>query len=453
MLSNKKSPFLLVLTTILLFSSCITNNKSLGSDFISEDYYLKVQVESIPIKVTSQLPDSVQASSTSTLINGYISDPIFGTTKVGSVVKVSPINDTINFGTNPEYIKAEMTFSVDSTKLVLKEDEGLAQNIYIYKLKRDIDTLRLYNYSYKPEDFETELIGVGSPVYFGSKNMKISIRESFGKELLATSKEELEDFDKFQKRVKGLYISTDSPETIRKGGRLNYIGVSSCFITLNYKLTDSEKGLLKRDTTTTFVVGRDFSINISTTGSAHLASDNPTDHLYVDAFAGVKPHISGVELKKTLLDWAKSKSIDPQRILFSRASIVFPYKTPDEQIELSLYSKSIFACTVYAHPDSVKSLIPIPEVYSVQNPGLRNGSFEEYTCDITNHLQKLITMDDEKIVTGDQDLWFSPLISYADQYNNVYHRFDMTGYNRTILNGPTADKKPYLKFTYVVMNK
>ena len=444
--------FTLILLSIFTISSCITVNKELGDQFVPDDQIFKVYSDEFPIEIQSALPDSIQSASSTHLIFGAMNSGTFGMTTVSTVANLTPAMDSVSFGEHPELVKATLNLTVDSTRYFYPEDEGLAQNLYLYKLNRQIDTVRLFNASYTAEDFDPTPISVGSPVYNGEDKIKIEISESFAKELLATTDEEFIDYEKFTERIKGLCLATGDINSSREGGRINYLSTASSYISVKYKHTEAEKEISRKDSTFNFYFGASFAVNLTSTGSQSLASEHATDHLYIDGYNGVKPYIKGTYLQKLMEDWAKSKGLEANNIILSKASVIFPYETPNSSRELNLFHGAIFGFTRTNHADSVKTFYPLPDVYKLTNTGSMNPSHEYYSCNITCHLQDLlINKDPEGISNGSADLWFMPLLNYADSRGNQIVTLDNVTYRNTILNGCNAKRRPTLKFSYVVM--
>lgn len=342
----------------------------------------------------------------------------------------------------------------DSTVVYNQSQEGIAQNIYIYKLTRSLDSTTLFNTSLTAADYDPTPISVGSPIFFGDDSLKIYLSEDYGKELLKTTPAEFDSLSLFVERVKGLYITTDTPDLVAEGGRLNYLNLGESYIYLNYYLTDPERDFNRFDTTETFMVGYGFAVNSLRTSSDALANDTPGDKLYIESMSGIKPKINGDKLKKILTEWMEENGYNNKNVLISRASLDFPYEADysDYDILDNQYPSNIFPCYKYASPDSLQSYRPLEEIYSNTSIGQINRSLLKYTCDITDYVQSLIKKDAAKI-TSEDDLYISPVYSYTDSSSNTYYAFDCDNYRKAILNGPTSERKPTLTLTFAILNE
>jgi hypothetical protein len=452
-MSIKKITLSLLVSSFILFTSCIENDKSLGSQFLSSDYILKIDTARFDLPLSIATIDSIQGYSSSSMIIGSLCDPQFGAMYSSAATMICPYSDSSYFGINPELKSVYIRMTIDSTVVYNKNQEGIAQNIYIYRLRRDMDSTMLFNTSLTSKDYDPVPISKGSPVFFGDDSLKIYLDENFGKELLSTTAAEFDSVSLFVKRIKGLYITTDTPEIMAEGGRLNYLSLGNSYIYLNYYLTDPQRGFNKHDTTETFMVGYGYALNSIRTSSDALASDSPTDKLYIESMSGVKPMISGVKLREAIDSWIAEKGYSRNSILISRASLSFPYEVDVEDYDIvtNQYPQSIFPCFRYAATDSIRSFRLLDEVYTNSAIGAISRSLKKYTCDITSYTQALIRMD-VKDISNQYDLYLSPIYSYTNSSNNTYYSFDAESYRKAILNGPSAQRKPSLTITYAILN-
>ncbi len=457
-MSIRKFSFLLLLPLSFLLSSCVENDKSLGEQFLSNDYFLRVKTVSFDnLPIDNKANDTIQGISNKNMLIGYLSDPIYGDKEFSSASIIVPLSDSTYFGINPILKDVYLTMVVDSIIYFDNSQEGIPQNVNIYKLKSDLDSTRGFNNSIKASDFEPIPVSVGSPTLYGKSTIKVNLSKEFGNELLSTTASEFADMGLFLERIKGLYVTIDPPENMQDGGRLNYMSLSSSIIYLDYYLTDPERDFVLKDTTETFLFGYIFCLNQYNVGSKHLENSHPKDTLYLDGLAGVKPHISAVELKNLLNKWIDTTSYDHNAVIVSRAYLELPYTMPDD---FKLFNKerpgSIYPCTAdFSAKDTMRFYTPVTDAYAVSSPGAINTSLQKYVCDITSYIQDLVSMEDRE-VSESWDLWITPLYLYSDSSNNSYYYFDTNNYNRVILNGPDPSvagrPKPTLVLTYSLIN-
>lgn len=432
-------------------TSCITSNKNIGTSFATDDLQLISKKVSFDIPLTLATPDSIQSYSTTTMLVGEIKNKLFGTAKSGSVSFIIPSSDTCFLGFDPKLINAYAIISIDSTFTTIPSQEGMAQNITLYKLTSDIDTTKMFNTSFASTDFDPKPISVGSSVYYGEDSIKIMISDEYAEELLRTSQKEFDSTDLFIKRMKGIYMTATTASTNAEGGRLNYIPVSKSYIRVNYQLTDPGQGFLDHDTSQVFVLGYYSAINTLTNTSSHLATSSPSDYLYMDCWSGVKPKIKGETIKGILQNWAINNGFDNKRVIIARAYLTFPFETPEDFNNVDNYPDLIYPCTVAESADSVRFFYPLSEIYSNTYKGALSRSLKHYTCDITSYVQEVISTD--KILDSSKDLWIMPIRTVTDESSGTtYYNFDTINYSYTILNGPNAADKPTLSIWYSVIN-
>lgn len=440
-----------VLAALFLLPSCIQSDKTTGSDLLPEDQFLKIRKSVLYPEFTLRSPDSLQAISYNALIFGTLTDPVYGTTEIRSIAHLIPSSDTIDFGEDPEFLSAYIQFRVDSTLCLTPDQEGIPQNIYLHKITRKIDSLTVFNTSFSDSDIDPVPITAGSPVFFGKDSIKVYLTADFGRELLATTEKELDSTALFIERIPGLCLRTD-PADGTPGGRLNYIPVSTPTIYLNFKYTNKDKGLEDRDTTTYFYFAKNYAINISSSESATLlASDEPGEYLYLETLAGIKPYISGQQMKEMLEAWRREQQIpEHSKILLARAHLDLFYDTPEDYGDFDLFPGSLVPGFRESHPDSLKFLYPLPEVEYSVNIGARNASLQKYTSDVTTYIQELLEME-ESAVTSKEDLWIVPLLISENSYQTTFYTVHPTLYRRIRLNGPLSERKPALTLTYSLL--
>lgn len=448
-MSIKKITLLFLLAPFTLFTSCIDANKTIGGGFLTEDYDLKVEKQIFNLPVTAKMPDSIQAYSGSSMIFGYLNDPRFGKSSVGSASFIKTMTDTTDFGENPVFKRAYITFNFDSTYITKRDQEGIAQNIYVYKLIKDLDSTKYFNTSFSAADYDPVPITVGTNTFFGGDSLRMELSESFGKELLSVTKSEIDTFKLFKKKIKGFYITSSSNDMITSGGRLNYISLASSYITVDYIHKHPTKG--NRDSSKTFIVGFDYALNYFKPGSKPLANDRPSNDLCLDGLAGVKPYVKGTDLMTMIGTWAEAKGInDVSKIILSRAYLEFPYEVPTDIDDMKSFPKMLYPCYQKSSKDSIQYFYPLGEVYKATNIGAINRSLSTYTCDITRYMQGLLKS--KNISETSNNLWLMPIVKYSDSYGNVYYNFDNVRYSKVVLNGMTANRKPTLVMVYAVMN-
>lgn len=468
-MSNKKSlVFLALLSTLFICTSCVKTDKTLGSQFVSDSFILKLDTAMFDVPVTNMALDSIQGYNTSYMMIGYLNDETFGYTSSGFATNIVPFTDSTYLGINPELVSVYIYLNVDSTAVIREDQRSAPQNFSVHKLTCALDTIKMYNTSISTSDYEAEPISVGSPVFFGDDSLKIYLSKEFGYELLATSVAEYDSVDLFIERIKGVYFTTDTPEVETGGGRMNYISIGGSTIYVKYLLTDPQRGFYKKDTTQTFALGHAHSINTAKTSSKALTNPNIADKLYIDSYDGIKPHIKGSDLKQILNTWISKNGFSKEDVLISRAALVFPYEFDSEDYNkyTNLYPQQIYPCKL-SNDDYLEYISPLPEIYNNAQIGQINRSQSNYTCEITNYIQDLIKNDE---VSEKDDLFICPILSYetasdmgASYYlyygfygggGQTYFGMDNQNYRQGILNGSGhPNRRPTLELTYSILNR
>ena len=470
-MSNKKRQFVVftLILSVLTYTSCIESNKSLGGQFVPEEFVLQVHSTEFDIPVTSSGLDNIQGYNTSYMTFGYIYDETFGYTSGGYATNIAPYGDSTYLGINPELKSAYIYMIVDSVSVIREDQRNIPQNIYIYKLKSDLDSLKLYNKSITQDDYYPTPINVGSPIFFGDDSIKIYLTEEYGRELLATSTAEFDSTQLFMERMKGLYITTDTPDINPGEGRINYSYLGGPTIYVSYALTDPQRGYYKKDTTQTFAVGYTHAINTAQTSSSKLAQDKTSEYLFIESLDGIKPKIKASDISDILNSWISENGFNKNELLISRAYIELPFEFDQDKYQdfTNLYPQQIYPCIYNNNMEYIRYLVPLSEIYTNTNIGMINRSLNSYSCDITNYIQKLLKREE---LTGESDLYLCPIMSYeaaaeTSSYDYMYsymygytpsgeqyYAMDNQDYRHGILNGSEhPERRPKLHITYTIV--
>ncbi len=425
----------------------------MGENLITDDYLLSVKIKTFDLPVTNRVCDSVQSVNSLSMLVGNMTDPVFGTVMSNSASYILPYSDTTDFGVNPKFISAYLSLSIDSTFYLNNNQEGIHQRLNIYKLTSVIDSCDGFNNSITADKYDPTPITKGQPIIYESGTLKIDLTEKFANELLSLTKEDFEDWDMFIEKIPGLFITMDPPVGTQEGGRLNYIDLGSSTIYVNYTLNNPEKNIQDLDTTEAFAFGYYTAFNNFRTSSSHLEDHSDTAKvLYTESLSGIKPHISAITLKKMLDQWITAEGLEDNTVILSRAELVFPYEMPadyekfDKEHPRYLYA---FTNTPWAN-DTLRFLKPIEDVRNNSNRGAIDRAHLQYSMDITSHIQDLIMKDIDDIDES-YNIWIAPMYLRETTSGTTYFEFNNKDYQKIVLNGPAADRKPTMKLTYSVM--
>lgn len=435
--------------------SCIENDRTLGQGLVPPEYNLILGTKTFDLPVTNRVSDSIQASNSSNMLVGTLSDPLFGTVKVNSASFILPYSDSTDFGDSPRLRSAYINLAIDSTYYLEDNQQGIHQRIRIYKLTTPIDSTKRFCNSITGADYDPVPVTVSDPVIYGSGTVRIDLTDEFAMELLSTTPEEFKDLNLFLDRIHGLYLEVEDPINTESGGRLNYLSLGYSTINIEYTLNDPDRGFVDHDTTESFVFGYTTALNNCTTTSEHLVDSTPGDSLFLEGLSGVKPHISAADLKQMLNNWLREEGLGTTPIFLSRAELTFPYEMPEDYSRFDTeHPAAIYAFTSTPWAtDTMRYYKPLPEIYNSVNTGKINRSVREYSLDITTYLQDLLQTD-SSYIDPSMDLWIAPIAERTSSYSStVYYEFDNHNYNKIILNGPLSERHPTLTITYGLMGE
>lgn len=443
-----------VLMGCILFSaviSCVDNDRTLGQQFVSDDYVLKIETAEFPLPVVQRVRDTVQGDNTSSMVTGYLYDEDYGAFTIAGASYVIPVSDSAYLGVEPEFKRVYMRLYIDSCFYYSDNSASMPQNISIYELVKPMDSTYMFNNSLTPDYISKEPISVGSTMIFGPSSVKIDLSPEYGEKLLTTTPGEFIDVDLFMKRFYGMYVKTDAPDTHQPGGRLNYIGLSSSMIYVDYVMNDPERGIVDKDTTVTFVLGYFQALNQFSATSRHLSTENPGDTLYLEGLSGIKPVVPADRLKDMMETWIEEVCSESgygrDAILLSRATLHFPYEMPDDYETFEIeHPAKIFPFTTDVNSSDSTAVFEAIDDLHYSSGGVMDRSHNEYYCDITRQMQDFILKDPSEVDSTD-DLWLCPVLVQTSTYYTVYD-FDSLNYYRLLLNGPSSDRPPYLTITY-----
>ena len=105
-------------SAILYTTSCIEVNKSLGDQFLPDDFVLRIDTAQFDIPVSTATLDSIQGFSSNYIMFGYINDEEFGYTKCSGASLIAPYTDSTYLGINPK-VKLKIFYLLYLTWILL----------------------------------------------------------------------------------------------------------------------------------------------------------------------------------------------------------------------------------------------------------------------------------------------------------------------------------------------
>jgi hypothetical protein len=139
-------PAVFVLAAVSVIS-CITVDKSLGSGNIPDDQKLKMETATFNIPVESKMADSLQGVSTSYMLVGAINTPEFGLAQFSVAANIVPYTAGMRYGQDPVIISTYIQLVKSALLSMTDNQDGITQDISVYRLKQPLDTINVYNNS------------------------------------------------------------------------------------------------------------------------------------------------------------------------------------------------------------------------------------------------------------------------------------------------------------------
>ncbi|MCF0178418.1 MAG: hypothetical protein HUJ90_07290 [Bacteroidales bacterium] len=423
----------------IFLTSCINTNYTIGSDLVPTNQNLKIRVGSFDIKVGEQMADSLQSTAYYLMFGNNV-DELYGLTTIDLAATVTPADSAMRFPADILEIKeAYITLVNTQIDTFQPEQENIFQNIYVYQLNRPLDTTDVYSNSVTDEDHFDEL--VNKPIFYdGSDSLIVNIDKELALYYLTATNEELDSLALYQETHYGLYFKAEMQAEGVLGGRIN--GFTDGSFTIRYSFRDS-LGFV-RDTTNLFTLG-DVNYGLAVCNFKHstadmaIGSDNDLELLFFEGLAGIKPHISALDIKDAISKWAADNNIDLSKLLLSRAIVNLPFEAPEVITDLDKLPTRLYPCR---RSTTVNNYINYAPLYTIYDSTFDRGDIDRvnltYHPDITMYLQDLIRRDRDKVEKSD-DLWIMSIYEYVQQsssssssssmydYYNMYNYYNMYG--------------------------
>ena len=445
------SKIIVLAASLFLVASCITVDKKAGEGLVPSDQIFKIAIKEFDLPVQMKSSDSLQTMTSGALVVGANKDSDLGVTTSYGAFRMYPQKDTNGFGTNPRINYLRMFIQVTGNIVLDEVDSRIPQNIYIHRLLTDLDSLKMYNNSISEADYDSNPLNPGGNTYFGGDTLNIELPADYARELLTASHEEMDSLELFVKRFKGFVIKTDPLPGSLVGGRFNIIVPSSITMALSYNHTDSK--IQKKDSVIFYyTTDTDLNLNIINHTSSVIETENPGEKMFVEGLAGVKPFIDMTQVRGMISDWAASINTPVDKIVISKAELVFPYEYPQNYKVLSQYPPQLYLATKSDGEayNSRKYYQLLNEISFTDDKGNMNKSLLTYNLNITSYFQSLLKGELTK--SYELKAYIMPVSSSTNSMTGEVNYFiDNTIYYKGVLNGNTAVRKPKLKIVYAII--
>ena len=463
---------LLLAVLPLALASCVKTSSEIGKDLIDQSLLYDTYTVEFPIEdIRLRRADDLSGFSDTRLAIGAIRDETFGLTTRSTAFSLIPALDTLDLGTDPEFVRFAVHFAADTISAATAGQEHIFQNLFIYSLTDTLSSKKSGTNRDVPHG--TEIVTRGVPVYDGKDSLSFELSPAYGQKYIdvikrlgpaLVSRTEGDTFNKYSdylKELPGIYIETDVPEGI--GGRINLFDLSVLSVSNNYYYRNENVGKLtvrstyngvRKDTSFIFIPGEptfydeaeymnqnkkfyQYAFN----RTSHEAPEGvATDKILIEGGGGLKPVIPAAQLRKKVVEAIAQRGGDPSKTVINKASLILPYEAPEDETEVDLFPSVISPTIRKSTDEGTINFAGLTDASaSSENQGDLDRANRAYAPDITYHMQQILLrtdLDTEK----DADIWFLTVHSetvanangnaeqeayyqqmmYAMYYNNLY---------------------------------
>ncbi len=418
----------------------------MGSDLVPANQVIRIYTADFEAPMFTANADSLNMSLPTYLEFGSVTTPMFGNTTTSGVVQLAPFSYQKEYGEDPVVKRMYSHIPISGFTIFDAKERYIPQNVYIYKLVKDLDHLDVYHNSFSEAYIDPIPVSKPGHVFLGGDTLYVEFQDSFAYELLQADSVERVNPDDFAKKFKGLYFTTEKYNESEPGGRINYLDIEESYLYLEYT---SGKG----DSLITYFFNTyNTYYNVSSHESSHLINKEPDHHLYYEGLAGVKPCLNAAALAEQIYTWAVQQTppLQTSHLLISRAQLVMPVAIPvdGDYSAVNNAPGQLYPCTLSPN-DSLVVHRPLKEINQENHGGTMNRTHWEYTYEITSYVQDLVKKSE---ITERDNLWILPTYSFTTNQGEIYQVDNFT-YRNTVFNGNLSNRPPYIRITYAVLQQ
>ena len=463
---------LLLAALPLALSACIKTSTEIGKDLIDQTLLYDTYTVEFPIEdIHLRRADDLSGFSDTRLAIGAIRDETFGLTTRSSAFSLVPALDTLDLGTNPQFVSFKIHFEADTVSTATPGQERIIQNLFVYSLLDSLSTKEAGTNKDIPHG--TEIITRGIPVYDGKDSLSFEFTKAFGQRYIDALKRlgpvlvdrsegsTTNKYSEYIQEVPGVYIDSDIPEGI--GGRINLFNLSILSVSSNYYYRNDNVATLtvrstyngvQKDTSFLFIPGEPAFYNeaeyLENNQKFYQYAFNRTTHeapegeaveeIRIEGGGGLKPVIPLAPLREKVVAAIVQRGGDPSKTVINKASIILPFEMPEDETLVDLFPKMISPTIRKTYDDGSVSYAGLTDASaSSENQGDLDRANLAYAPDITYHMQQVLQRTDLD-TKDDADVWFLTVHSetvanatgnaqqeaeyqqmmYAMYYNNLY---------------------------------
>jgi len=225
------SSLMLVLTAALLFS-CQKDISKIGVDVVGENPLIVTYMDTISIRVHSELVDTLRSDELSSHVLGAYKDPVFGTlnASVYSQFRLPASSADWDFGEGAELDSIILYIKYSNTDIY--GDTNYQQHLTVYEVGEDMardeayfsnQNLRVKNTILGEASFIPKFDSIIDPQDTSKKIIRpiiIPLSNEFGEHLLHLDSTAYSSIENFLAEFKGLYITTLNENLPSSGGSL-----------------------------------------------------------------------------------------------------------------------------------------------------------------------------------------------------------------------------------------
>ena len=433
---------------LFLLSACIEKNDLLGSALVPTNQDISIKTAAFDIPVGLRMADSLQSAVTQSITVGSLRTDRFGRFRSEAAMTVTASTDSIVWGGNPSVRRIYISLVRDTTLFVDKSQAYIPQNMHLYYLRTKLDSTYRYNNSLSFADCDPVPIAESVP-YTGGDAYSMELDPSFGERFFRIPMATLDSADLMMEAFHGLYMTCDDPVPTLEGGRLNVFDLSSSALYLVYDYDDGAGS--RKTNTAAFQLGEYYSLNVYSSSSRDLVTDDAAEAIYMEGLCGIKPHVSAARLRGRIAEWASDNGIPLEKLIVAKATFEFPFEYNGDPDQYDYWSSNLFPCK-RTYSNGILSYNPIEEL---SDETLENGILDRsqltYKSNVSIYLQSLLKKE-PAAVTEEDDLWMMPTVSRVNSYTSeTYYYSDYFFYQQDCINGTGAVRHPVLRLTYTIL--
>ncbi|HQN82630.1 MAG TPA: DUF4270 family protein, partial [Bacteroidales bacterium] len=165
----------IILSAFLLFSltSCITVDYRMGSDLIPSNQVLSINRVEFEAPMFTAVADSMNMSAPAYLAFGSVVSPLFGKTSTSALVQFAPYSYQTQYGDNPIVSDMFVNIPIGGFTVFSENDRYIPQNVYVYRLVKDLDKLDIYHESFSEEYIDPIPVSKPGQIFLGRDTLRI----------------------------------------------------------------------------------------------------------------------------------------------------------------------------------------------------------------------------------------------------------------------------------------